>query len=98
MKKITEQEAIDILHKRGHPSTQTYRLAAKQTKELHSHPYDADAILISGQFIVMTRDQEYKLGPGDEIQLAAGTMHSEEVGNTDVVLVAATPDLTMAED
>ena len=97
MKEMTEQEAMDVLSGRGHTSIQTYTLPAKQIKESHNHPHDADAIVVTGNIKIITDDREYNLGPGEEIQLAAGVMHSEEVGDDGVVLVAATPAATATD-
>ena len=92
MKKMTEQEARDVLFRRGQTNIQTYTLPAKQIKKAHNHPHDADAIVVTGNIKIVTDDRGYNLGPGDEIQLAAGVMHSEKVGDDGVVLVATVPN------
>ena len=91
LKDITEEEARNRLQERGHSNILKYTLPANQAKESHSHPHDADVIVITGNIKIVTNSQEYNLGPGDEFQLDGGTMHSEEVGDKGVVLLAAKP-------
>ena len=87
----TEEEARNRLQERGHSNILKYTLPANQAKESHSHPHDADVIVITGNIKIVTTTQEYNLGPGDEFQLDGGTMHAEEVGDKGVVLLAAKP-------
>ena len=91
LKDITEEEARNRLQERGHSNILKYTLPANQAKESHSHPHDADVVVITGNIKIVTTTQEYNLGPGDEFQLDGGTMHSEEVGDKGVVLLAAEP-------
>ena len=89
MKDITEEEARNRLQERGHSNVLKYTLPANQAKESHSHPHDADVIVITGNIKIVTTTQEYNLGPGDEFQLDSGIMHTEETGGNGVVILAA---------
>ncbi|MBT07101.1 MAG: hypothetical protein CMM32_09360, partial [Rhodospirillaceae bacterium] len=55
----------------------------------HSHPYDADVIIMQGNIKIVTDCREYNLRPGDEFQLDSGIMHTEETGGKGVVILAA---------
>ena len=92
MTQLTEEEARTILSERGHKNIVTVTYPKGQVNDAHDHPFDADAIVISGNIKILVSDKEYHLNPGDEFQLAAGIEHSEFVGEDGVRLVAARPD------
>jgi len=92
VKKLTEEEARKILSERGHKNIVTVTYPNGHMNDKHDHPFDADAIVISGSIKILVSDKEYPLNSGDEFQLAAGIEHSEFVEEDGVCLVAARPD------
>ena len=89
LQNITEEDARKRLQKRGHISFVKLTLPPNQSKAMHSHPYDADIIVMQGGIKVVASGQEHNLGPGDEFQLDSGIMHTEETGNNGAVIMAA---------
>ena len=89
---LTEEEARTILSERGHKNIVTVTYPKGHVNDAHDHPFDADAIVISGNIKILISDKEYHLNSGDEFQLAAGIEHSEFIGEDGVRLVAARPD------
>ena len=93
MRQLTEEQARNILSERGHKKLVTVTYPKGHINDTHDHPFDADAIVISGSIKILVSDKEYHLNSGDEFQLAAGIEHSEFVGEDGVCLVAARPDI-----
>jgi len=48
--------------------------------EEHTHPFEAQALLVAGQMWLTCQGQTRHLFPGDEFHLHAGTPHSERYG------------------
>lgn len=51
----------------------------------HDHPYDKVLVCESGSITFHTPDGDIVLGPGDRMDLPAGTRHSATVGHHGVV-------------
>ena len=52
-----------------------------QVVETHSHPFDADALVVQGEMWLACEGQpERRLVAGDTFQLARGTPHGERYG------------------
>ena len=61
----------------------------------HTHSIDKKDGVYSGQFRLRMLGQEHVLGPGDFIEVPAGTVHSAEVvGNEPVISFDATKERT----
>lgn len=61
---------------RGFDEVLERRWAPGQVLERHTHPFDADALLVEGE---MWLDDRH-IGPGGTFQLARGTPHTERYG------------------
>ena len=46
----------------------------------HTHPFDAEAIVVRGEMWLTTGDRTWHLTPGSTFRLSAGTPHSERYG------------------
>ncbi|AMO22710.1 hypothetical protein GCM10027034_31740 [Ramlibacter solisilvae] len=53
--------------------------------ETHTHPFDADAVVVAGEMWLGENGVERRLVPGDTFQLAAGTPHTERYGDAGAV-------------
>lgn len=49
--------------------------------DTHTHPFDADALVVQGEMWLGEAGQERRLVPGDTFRLAAGTPHTERYGS-----------------
>jgi hypothetical protein len=56
--------------------------APGQVVDTHSHPFDADALVVRGEMWLSDAAGERHLGAGDTFRLAAGTPHAERYGPT----------------
>ena len=54
--------------------------APGQVVDIHSHPFDADALVVRGELWLGDATGERHLQPGDTFKLAAGTPHTERYG------------------
>lgn len=48
--------------------------------ETHTHPFDADAVVVQGEMWLTVADQTRHLRPGDTFTLARGIAHAERYG------------------
>ena len=55
----------------------------------HRHPYDKVLVCVSGSIVFHTPDGNVAVGPGDRMELPAGTPHSATVGPLGVRCVEA---------
>ena len=54
--------------------------AADQVVGSHSHPFDADGLVVAGNFWLTVNDRTRELRAGDTFQLARGVVHDERYG------------------
>jgi quercetin dioxygenase-like cupin family protein len=62
--------------------------------ERHTHPYDVDALLVSGNMALEIDGETRHLVAGDAFQLAANVLHSEVYGPNGATLWVARRHLT----
>lgn len=48
--------------------------------EEHTHPFDANAVVVEGEMWLRVGDDERSLGPGDTFAIPKGTPHAERYG------------------
>lgn len=53
--------------------------------DTHTHPFDADAVVVQGEMWLEENGVERRLLPGDTFVLQAGTAHSERYGTEGAV-------------
>jgi quercetin dioxygenase-like cupin family protein len=46
----------------------------------HSHPFDARVLILAGAFTLTSQGQSRTFYPGEQFEVAAGCMHSEQHG------------------
>jgi quercetin dioxygenase-like cupin family protein len=54
----------------------------------HTHDFDAKLLITSGEISVTVAGKTQTCGPGDQFELAKGTVHSEVVGPDGVSFIA----------
>jgi len=54
--------------------------APGQVVTTHTHPFDADALVVQGEMWLTCGDETRHLQPGDTFALAGGTPHAERYG------------------
>ncbi|MBC7501677.1 MAG: cupin domain-containing protein [Herminiimonas sp.] len=59
------------------------------TVALHSHPFDAHAVVVEGELWLTCDDQTRHLHSGDTFSLERGQMHSERYGTSGAMYLVA---------
>lgn len=59
------------------------------TLALHSHPFDAHAVVVEGEMWLTCDDQTRHLHPGDTFTLERGRMHTERYGSSGATYLVA---------
>lgn len=54
--------------------------APGQVVDTHTHPFDANAVVVQGEMWLTCGDETRHLRPGDTFALASGTPHAERYG------------------
>jgi hypothetical protein len=60
-----------------------------QVNEAHTHPFDTDAVVVQGEFVLTRHGQSRTYKVGDSFQVLRGEMHSEQYGPEGAVFWAA---------
>ena len=66
----------EVLERRWEPS---------QVVPIHSHPFDASAVVVRGEMWLMVGDDTRHIGTGGTFELARDTPHSERYGSEGAV-------------
>ena len=61
------------------------RWAPGQVVATHSHPFDANALVVEGEMWLQVGDQTQHIAAGGTFELARGTPHSERYGSEGTV-------------
>lgn len=61
------------------------RMKAGTNNPDHTHPFDARLFVLSGEITIGRDGKSETFGPGDTCSVDANTVHSETVGEEDVV-------------
>ena len=56
-----------------------------QVVAIHSHPFDASAVVVKGEMWLIVGDDTRHIGTGGTFELARGTPHSERYGSEGAV-------------
>ncbi len=52
----------------------------------HTHGFDKKDAVVSGRLKIRAEGREFPLGPGDMLEIPAGTVHSAEVAGSETVV------------
>jgi quercetin dioxygenase-like cupin family protein len=64
----------------GYTEIETKAIAARPANEGHGHPYAVRGLVLTGAFTVIEGSKPTTYRPGEVFAVAAGCVHSEEVG------------------
>ncbi len=68
------------LQEQGYSEAQSLECEPNSVKDMHTHDFSAFALVLSGEFTLVTEDGSVTHQPGEACKLAAGTLHSEQTG------------------
>ena len=73
-------EFIAMLEKDGYQEIVEVKRAPNEVLGLHTHPFEACALITLGELRLVTGSQEQLCRPGDRFHLAAHAPHAESCG------------------
>jgi len=73
-------EAIGIIESEGAGPPRRWANAPGDRYGRHDHPYHKVLFCLSGSIVFHLDDRDVELGPGDRLDLPAGTAHAATVG------------------
>jgi unsaturated pyranuronate lyase len=68
-----------------------YRYAPGSSWEEHRHPEDQLTVVLAGEIVFTTGDEELRLGPGAQVLIPGGVPHSAQAGPAEVVTLNVWP-------
>jgi quercetin dioxygenase-like cupin family protein len=84
---MTEQEFRQLLAAEG---IETVVMVEREpgSLEMHTHPFEARALILEGEITIVCGKGEQRFGPGDTFHLAANEPHTETYGARGVKYLA----------
>lgn len=89
---MKKKNAFNILKKSGHKNIIEVTVKKNFFLAEHSHDFDVDIIIISGQLEIVTDSTSNLLVPGSRYKLKKNTIHTEKAGIEDVFFLSARPE------
>ncbi len=77
---MNEAQFRQQLQEQGYSEAQSLEYEPNSVNDMHTHDFSAFALVLSGEFTLVTEDGSVTHQPGDACKLAAGTLHSEQTG------------------
>ncbi len=77
---MNEAQFREQLKEQGYSEAQVLEFEANLDSDMHTHDFSAFALVLSGEFTLVTEDGSVTHQPGEACKLAAGTLHSEQTG------------------
>ena len=76
-----DKNEFDVqLRTEGYTQIELKVLAPRPANEGHGHPYAVRGLVLAGAFTIIEGSKPTTYGPGEVFTVAAGCVHSEEVG------------------
>ncbi len=77
---MNEAQFRQQLQEQGYSVAQAIEYEPNLANDMHIHDFSAFALVLSGEFTLVTEDGSVTHQPGEACKLAAGTIHSEQTG------------------
>lgn len=84
---MNEAQFRQQLKEQGYSEAQTLEYGPNSVNDMHTHDFSAFALVLSGEFTMVTEDGPVTHQPGQACKLAAGTRHSEQTGASGATLL-----------
>ena len=77
---MDEAQFRQQLQEQGYGEAQSLEFEPNSANDMHTHDFSAFALVLSGEFTLVTEGGSVTHQPGEVCTLAAGTLHSEQTG------------------
>ncbi len=84
---MNEAQFRQRLQEQGYSEAQALEYEPNSVNDMHSHDFSAFALVLSGEFTLVTEEGSVTHQPGETCKLAAGTLHSEQMGETGATIL-----------
>lgn len=71
---------LNLLRQEGYEQVITVEREANGIVDMHSHPFEARALILDGELRLVREGAEQVCRPGDEFHLEANALHTESYG------------------
>ena len=88
---MNKKSAYKMLKDSGHENIVEVIVKKNYFLAEHSHDFDVDIVIISGQLEIVTDFSSNLLLPGSRFKLKKNTIHTEKTGKDDVCFLSARP-------
>ena len=86
---MDKKKAFEILKNDGHENIVLIEKEANYFLDKHSHDFNVDIIIITGNFEIELSNSNIILFPGSRFKLNKGELHSEKAGSEGVSFLSA---------
>ena len=77
---MDETQFKQQLQEQGYGEAQLVEYQPNMDSDMHTHDFSAYALVLGGEFILVTEEGAVSHQPGEACKLAAGTRHAERTG------------------
>ncbi len=77
------------LQAQGYSEAESLDFEPNFVNDMHTHDFSAFAMVLSGEFTLVTEDGSVTRQPGEACKLTAGTLHSEQTGASGATILIA---------
>ena len=88
---MNKKSAYNMLKDSGHENIVEVTVKKNYFLAEHSHDFDVDIVIVSGQLEIVTDLTSNLLVPGSRFKLKKNTIHTEKTGKDDVCFLSARP-------
>ncbi len=84
---MNEAQFREQLQEQGYGEARSLEFEPNSVNDMHTHDFSAFVLVLSGEFTLVTADGSVTHQPGETCKLAAGTLHSEQMGETGATIL-----------
>ncbi len=84
---MNEAQFRDQLQEQGYGEPRSLDFEPNSVNDMHTHDFSAFVLVVSGAFTLVTEQGSATHRPGETCKLAAGTLHSEQMGDAGATIL-----------
>ncbi len=84
---MNEAQFREQLQEQGYGEARSLEFEPNSVNDMHTHDFSAFVLVTGGAFTLVTEDGSVTHLPGETCQLAAGTLHSEQMGEAGATIL-----------
>ena len=84
---MNEAQFREQAQEQGYGEARSLDFEPNSVNDMHTHDFSAFVMVVSGEFTLVTEAGSATHLPGETCQLAAGTLHSEQIGEAGATIL-----------